>query len=79
MNVCFQVLTQSGLVKEAARVLSSLERSQNRGSCLSSEADRVQIRIEKLQQTLTLMSVTGPFTGESAHPHTHGCQLSTQQ
>lgn len=79
MNVCIQVLDQSGLVNEAARVLGSLELSQNGGSCLSSEANRVQLRIQKLQHTLAHLSGTGPFTGGSAPPHAHRRQSSTQQ
>lgn len=75
MNTCFQVLDQSGLFNEAACVLGLLELSQNAGSCLSSEANRVQLRIQKLQHTLTRMSVTGPFTGGSAHHHPHSSEF----
>lgn len=50
--VCVQMVDQSGLLNEAARILGSLELSLNGGS-LPSDADRVQLRIQKLQRTLT--------------------------
>ncbi|GAA6223156.1 Fanconi anemia group C protein [Lates japonicus] len=49
------VVDRSGLVDEAACVLSSLELKLNEGSCLSSDANRVHLRIEALQNTLTHM------------------------
>lgn len=55
--VCFQVAGQTGLVDEAARVLGSLELSVNGGSCSSSDTNGVQLRIQKLQHTLTHMGV----------------------
>ncbi|XP_019958245.1 Fanconi anemia group C protein isoform X2 [Paralichthys olivaceus] len=49
------VVRRSGLVEEAACVLHSLELRLNAGSCLSSDANRVHLRIEALQNTLTHM------------------------
>ncbi|XP_018524757.1 Fanconi anemia group C protein [Lates calcarifer] len=49
------VVDRSGLVDEAACVLSSLELRLNEGSCLSSDANRVHLRIEALKNTLTHM------------------------
>ncbi|XP_026198037.1 Fanconi anemia group C protein isoform X2 [Anabas testudineus] len=49
------VVDQSGLVDEAACVLRSLELRLNEGSCLSGDANRVHLRIEALQNTLTHM------------------------
>ncbi|XP_071339519.1 Fanconi anemia group C protein isoform X2 [Trachinotus anak] len=49
------VVDRSGLVDEAVYVLSSLEFRLNEGSCLSSDANRVHLRIEALQNTLTRM------------------------
>uniref|UniRef100_H3DJQ7 FA complementation group C n=1 Tax=Tetraodon nigroviridis TaxID=99883 RepID=H3DJQ7_TETNG len=54
-EILHTVLDQSGLVSEAARVLASLGLLQKGGSCQSSDADRVQLRIQKLQHTLTHM------------------------
>ncbi|KAM9394244.1 Fanconi anemia group C protein [Pholidichthys leucotaenia] len=45
------VLDQSGLVDEAAHILSSLELSVNEGNSLS--RDRVHLRIKELQNTIT--------------------------
>lgn len=56
--VCFQVVEKSGLLNEAARVLVSLELSLNRGRHLSCDTNRVQLRVQKLQHTLTHMNVT---------------------
>ncbi|XP_069034314.1 Fanconi anemia group C protein [Embiotoca jacksoni] len=47
------VVAQSGRLEEAACVLSSLELTRNEGSRLSS--DRVHLRIEELQTTITRM------------------------
>lgn len=52
------MVDQSGLLNEAARVLGSLELSRNRGRHLSSDTHRVQLRVQKLQHTLTHMNVT---------------------
>ncbi|XP_027133425.1 Fanconi anemia group C protein isoform X2 [Larimichthys crocea] len=49
------VVERSGLVDEAACVLSSLELRLNEGSCLSSDANRVHLRIKALQNTITHM------------------------
>lgn len=56
--VCFQVVDQAGLLKEAARALVSLELSLNGGSPSPSDTNRVQLRVQKLQHTLTHMNVT---------------------
>ncbi|TWW60570.1 hypothetical protein D4764_05G0006600 [Takifugu flavidus] len=57
-EVLQMVVDQSGLLNEAARVLVSLELSLNRGRHLSSDTNRVQLRVQKLQHTLTHMNVT---------------------
>ncbi|KAA8593004.1 hypothetical protein FQN60_018459 [Etheostoma spectabile] len=49
------VVERSGLVDEAACVLRSLELRLTEGSCLSSDANRVHLRIKALQDTLTHM------------------------
>ncbi|KAG7223377.1 hypothetical protein INR49_032204 [Caranx melampygus] len=49
------VVDRSGLVDEAACVLSSLELRLKEGSCLSSDTNRVHLRIKELQNTLTHM------------------------
>ncbi|TMS04078.1 Fanconi anemia group C protein [Larimichthys crocea] len=49
------VVERSGLVDEAACVLSSLELRLNEGSCLSRDANRVHLRIKALQNTITHM------------------------
>lgn len=51
--VSVQVVDQSGLLDEAACVLSSLELRLNEGSCLS--RDTVHLRIKELQKTITQM------------------------
>eukprot|EP00066_Takifugu_rubripes_P024625 XP_011613891.1 PREDICTED: Fanconi anemia group C protein [Takifugu rubripes] len=56
-EVLQMVVDQSGLLNEAARVLVSLELSLNRGRHLSSDTNRVQLRVQKLQHTLTHMNV----------------------
>lgn len=54
-----QVVDQSGLADEARCALSSLELTLtlNGGSCSSSDADRVHLRIKELQTSLTRMNV----------------------
>ncbi|XP_074526707.1 Fanconi anemia group C protein [Halichoeres trimaculatus] len=55
------VVDGSGLVDEAASLLSSLELKLNGGSCLSGDANRVHLRIKALQNTLTHMhTALGP-------------------
>ncbi|XP_038558540.1 Fanconi anemia group C protein [Micropterus salmoides] len=49
------VVDGSALADEAACVLSSLELRLNEGSCSSSDANRVHLRIKALQNTLTHM------------------------
>ncbi|KAK1892895.1 Fanconi anemia group C protein like [Dissostichus eleginoides] len=49
------VVNRSGLVNEAVCVLSSLELRLNEDSCLSSDTNRVHLRIKALQNTLTHM------------------------
>ncbi|XP_029018991.1 Fanconi anemia group C protein [Betta splendens] len=49
------VVGRSGLVDEAACVLCSLELRLNEGSCSSSNADGVHLRLKALQNTLTHM------------------------
>uniref|UniRef100_UPI0037E74A3B Fanconi anemia group C protein n=1 Tax=Semicossyphus pulcher TaxID=241346 RepID=UPI0037E74A3B len=49
------VVHRSGLVDEAACLLSSLELKLNGGSCSSSDANRVHLRIKAFQNTLTHM------------------------
>ncbi|XP_029999900.1 Fanconi anemia group C protein [Sphaeramia orbicularis] len=56
------VVDRSGLVEEAACALSSLELRLNGGSCSSSDANRVHLRIKALQNTLAHMH---------AHASTH--------
>ncbi|XP_040012329.1 Fanconi anemia group C protein isoform X2 [Xiphias gladius] len=77
------VVDRSGLVDEAACVLSSLEHRVNEGSCLSSDTNRVHLRIKELQNTLAHMhatwspaenqthTLTHSKRGESEYPHTH--------
>ncbi|XP_042344212.1 Fanconi anemia group C protein [Plectropomus leopardus] len=77
------VVDQSGLVDEAARLLSSLELSFNEGSCSSNNANGVHLRIKALHSTLTHMraatnpaenqahTLTHSKTGESAYTHKH--------
>ncbi|XP_056145470.1 Fanconi anemia group C protein [Lampris incognitus] len=62
------VLEQSGLVGEAACVLSSAELSLNGGGCLSSDANSVQLRIKALQDTLICMHVA-PHCDPKTHAH----------
>ncbi|XP_058492049.1 Fanconi anemia group C protein isoform X2 [Solea solea] len=50
------VVDRSGLLQEAAYVLSSLELRLNAGSCSSSNTNRVHVRIKALQNTLTHMN-----------------------
>ncbi|XP_059192485.1 Fanconi anemia group C protein [Centropristis striata] len=67
------VVGRSGLVDEAACVLSSLELRLSEGSCLSSDDNRVHLRIEALQNTLTHMhSAQSPAENQApTHTHTH--------
>ncbi|XP_044051848.1 Fanconi anemia group C protein isoform X1 [Siniperca chuatsi] len=60
------VVDWSGLVDEAACVLSSLELRLNEGSCSSSNANRIHLRIKALQNTLTHM-----HAASSPPTHTH--------
>uniref|UniRef100_UPI003AACBBFA Fanconi anemia group C protein n=1 Tax=Centroberyx gerrardi TaxID=166262 RepID=UPI003AACBBFA len=52
-EILWTVVERSGLVGEAACVLSSVELRLNGGSCSSSDANRVQLRIKALQNILT--------------------------
>ncbi|XP_034727517.1 LOW QUALITY PROTEIN: Fanconi anemia group C protein [Etheostoma cragini] len=66
------VVERSGLVDEAACVLSSLELRLTEGSCLSSDANRVHRRIKALQDTLAhACSIEEPYREPSTHTHTH--------
>uniref|UniRef100_G3NVE5 FA complementation group C n=2 Tax=Gasterosteus aculeatus aculeatus TaxID=481459 RepID=G3NVE5_GASAC len=51
------VLDRCGLVDGARWVLSSLQIRMNQGDCLSSDTERVHLRIRALQNTLTHMHV----------------------
>ncbi|XP_042075425.1 Fanconi anemia group C protein isoform X1 [Haplochromis burtoni] len=53
LQASVQVVDQSGLLDEAACVLSSLELRLNEGCCLS--RDTVHLRIKELQKTITQM------------------------
>ncbi|XP_041793135.1 Fanconi anemia group C protein [Chelmon rostratus] len=61
------VVDGSGLVEEAACVLSSLELRLNEASCLSSDANRVHLRIKALQNTLTHMHAASSPAENQAH------------
>ncbi|XP_070821229.1 Fanconi anemia group C protein [Chaetodon trifascialis] len=61
------VVDGSGLVDEAACVLSSLELRLNEGSCSSSDANRVHLRIKALQNTLTHMHAASSPAKNQAH------------
>ncbi|XP_044230385.1 Fanconi anemia group C protein [Thunnus albacares] len=63
------VADRSGLVGEAARVLGSLELRLNGGSCLSSDANRVHLRIKALQNTLAHMHAAQSSAENQAHTH----------
>ncbi|KAK5871052.1 hypothetical protein PBY51_003954 [Eleginops maclovinus] len=64
------VVNRSGLVNEAVRVLSSLELRLIEDSCLSSDTNRVHLRIKAFQNTLTHMCATlNPATNQT-HPQT---------
>ncbi|XP_037634921.1 Fanconi anemia group C protein isoform X3 [Sebastes umbrosus] len=76
------VVYRSGLVDEAACVLNSLELRLNEGGCLSSDTNRVHLRIEALQNTLTHTHVASSpaenqahivtvFNSEQGYTHTH--------
>ncbi|XP_035847804.1 Fanconi anemia group C protein isoform X2 [Sander lucioperca] len=65
------VVERSGLVDEAACVLCSLELRLNEGSCLSSDVNRVHLRIKALQDTLTHMHAAPSPTENQAHTHSH--------
>lgn len=67
MCVCIQMVDQSGLLNEAARILGSLELSLNGGSRLPSDADGVQMRIQKLQRTLTHKRARSEHCWEQTH------------
>ncbi|XP_034548902.1 LOW QUALITY PROTEIN: Fanconi anemia group C protein [Notolabrus celidotus] len=64
------VVDGSGLVDEAASLLSSLELKLNGGSCLSGDANRVHLRIKALQNTLTHAHSTKPCREPGTHTHT---------
>ncbi|XP_034451155.1 Fanconi anemia group C protein isoform X1 [Hippoglossus hippoglossus] len=66
-QVLHTVVRRSGLVEEAACALRSLELRLNAGSCSSSDATRVHLRIEALQNTLTHM--------QAAHTHSEGVSV----
>ncbi|XP_029295217.1 Fanconi anemia group C protein isoform X2 [Cottoperca gobio] len=63
------VVNRSGLVNEAACVLRSLELRLNEDSCLSSDTNRVHLRINALQNTLTHMHAASDPAGNQAHAH----------
>ncbi|AWP07292.1 putative Fanconi anemia group C protein isoform 2 [Scophthalmus maximus] len=65
------VVHRSGLVEEAACALSSLELRLNAGSCSSSDANRVHLRIKSLQNTLTHMHAAWSPAESQAHTLTH--------
>ncbi|CAJ1069005.1 LOW QUALITY PROTEIN: Fanconi anemia group C protein [Xyrichtys novacula] len=64
------VVDGSGLVDEAASLLSSLELKLNGGSCLSGDANRVHLRIKALQHTLTRMHTAASHAENPAHTYT---------
>ncbi|KAM7391445.1 hypothetical protein PAMP_022134 [Pampus punctatissimus] len=63
------VVDRSGLVSEAVCVLSSLEFRLNRGGSLSSNANRVHLRIKAFQNTLTRMHAVQSPAENQAHTH----------
>ncbi|XP_053182082.1 Fanconi anemia group C protein [Scomber japonicus] len=63
------VVDRTGLVSEAVCVLGSLELRLNRGSCLSSDGNRVHLRIKALQNTLTHMYAAQSPAEKQAHTH----------
>ncbi|KAK5932380.1 hypothetical protein CgunFtcFv8_004086 [Champsocephalus gunnari] len=70
------VVNRSGLVNEAVCVLSSLELRLNEDSCLSSDTNRVHLRIKALQNTLTHMCAA--LNPANTHTHTHTQTLITE-
>ncbi|XP_035514595.1 Fanconi anemia group C protein [Morone saxatilis] len=77
------VRKRSGLVDEAMCVLNSLELRLNGGSCISSDTNRLHLRIKALQNTLThrrealcpaenqAHALARSKTGGSTYPHTN--------
>ncbi|XP_033475849.2 Fanconi anemia group C protein isoform X1 [Epinephelus lanceolatus] len=65
------VVDRSGLLDEATRLLSSLELRLNEGSCSSSDANRVHLRIKALHNTLTHMHAASGPAENQAHTLTH--------